>query len=85
MKSWSGYINYPVSCCGVVVNPGDIVMADEDGIVSVPKGIAVSLVELCRKRVELEEKWFKSVREGKSTIEAVGLRGKVEELGIVFE
>lgn len=38
-----GEINVPIACGGVVVNPGDIVVADEDGIVVVPRRLAAEV------------------------------------------
>lgn len=37
-KASAGEINVPVSCGGVVVNPGDLVLADRDGVVVIPRG-----------------------------------------------
>src|SRR5579862_4482664 len=43
-----GEINYPITCGGVVVNPGDLVVADGAGIVVVPREIAVELLHRLR-------------------------------------
>jgi RraA family protein len=40
-----GEINYPIACGGVVINPGDIIVADSAGIVAIPQGIAADLME----------------------------------------
>ena len=40
-----GEINVPIACGNIVVNPGDIVVADEDGIVAVPKDEAAEVLE----------------------------------------
>ena len=52
----AGAVNIPISCGGVVVNPGDIVVADDDGVVVVPRQIADDVAEACRKRTALEHK-----------------------------
>ena len=40
-----GEINHPISCGGIVVNPGDVVVGDLNGVVVVPRGIAEELLE----------------------------------------
>ena len=53
---WSstGEINYPVACGGVVVNPGDIVVADDRGIVVIPRQDAEDVYNAWRKIVDYE-------------------------------
>ena len=50
----AGAVNIPISCGGVVVNPGDIVCADDDGVVVVPRQIADDVAEACRKKTAYE-------------------------------
>ena len=40
-----GSINVPVICGGVIVNPGDLIMADEDGVVSLPRARAAAILD----------------------------------------
>ncbi len=55
-KDGPGEINFPVACGGVVVNPGDIVLGDGDGVVVVPIDDFDSVLENVRKKVDYEEK-----------------------------
>ncbi|WP_157966324.1 RraA family protein [Oceanibium sediminis] len=59
-----GEINYAVSCGGVVVNPGDIVVADTDGVVVVRHEYAAELLERQRQNKERMEKYVADVRRG---------------------
>jgi RraA family protein len=59
-----GEINYPVACGGVVVNPGDIVVADGAGVVIVPREIAVDLLVRLRGAAADLEKYIAAVRRG---------------------
>lgn len=55
-KDGPGQVNLPVSCGNVVVEPGDVVVGDGDGIVVVPRGQAAAIAEAARKKVAAEEK-----------------------------
>lgn len=85
LKGWGGRVNYPVACGGVVVEPGDLVLGDDDGVVAVPRDLAGRVVEACARRLALEKDWFERVRGGESTLDVVRLRDTVEKLGIIFD
>ena len=52
IETSAGEINVPIACGGVVVNPGDIVVADEDGIVVVPPAAAPDVAAATRRLME---------------------------------
>jgi regulator of RNase E activity RraA len=55
-KTGPGEINVPVSIGGMVINPGDIVVGDEDGLVAFPQAIAKDLLVMARNHETLEER-----------------------------
>lgn len=59
-----GEINYPVACGGVVTNPGDIIIADLDGIVVVPANIAEELSERLHQQQAAAEGYLAAVQRG---------------------
>jgi len=59
-----GEINHPISCGGIVVNPGDIVMGDLNGIVVVPRQIAADLLESLRTKSAGEAGYTAAVARG---------------------
>src|SRR6185503_19312298 len=59
-----GEINFPICCGGVVVNPGDLIVADAMGVVVVPQGIAVELLGRLQAHEAANANYFESVRQG---------------------
>lgn len=59
-----GEINYPVCCGGVVVNPGDIIIADRDGIVVLPHLCIEELQARLRRQKERMSTYLENVRRG---------------------
>ena len=64
-KSGPGEINVPVSIGGSVISPGDIVVGDEDGVVSFPAATAATLLEAVRAQIAREEDTLLAIREGR--------------------
>jgi RraA family protein len=64
-KSGPGEINVPVCIGGMVVAPGDIVVGDEDGVVSFPQSIASTLLDAVKAQISREEATIVSIREGR--------------------
>ena len=53
-----GDINVPIQCAGVVVNPGDIIVGDNDGVVVVPRQRAAQILEKAKAQVQAEKQLF---------------------------
>ena len=64
-KNGPGEINVPVTIGGSVISPGDIVVGDEDGVVSFPAAGAAALLEAVRAQITREEDTLKAIREGR--------------------
>jgi len=63
-KDGPGEINLPISCGGVVVNPGDIIVGDEDGVVVIPPSEAENLLEKALAKEKREEKIMEDIKKG---------------------
>ena len=55
--------NIPVTLCGVVVSPGDVIVADDSGVVAVPAGNAAEIVEASGRIVAKEQAYFAAAQE----------------------
>jgi regulator of RNase E activity RraA len=64
-KSGPGEINVPVSIGGSVISPGDIVVGDEDGVVSFPQSIAAGLLDKVKAQIKREADTLTAIREGR--------------------
>lgn len=84
-KEKLGLINYPLNFGGVVVNPGDIVIGDNDGLVIVNQEEAEDILESSINRVEKEIKKAKVLAEGVTSVEYNKLDKVFEKLGLVEE
>src|SRR5205809_6170623 len=69
--------NIPVTCDGVPVNPGDIITADPDGVVVVPKGIAPQVLKLAQEMDFKEHSMYAYIEKLKSILEAVAKFGRL--------
>jgi 4-hydroxy-4-methyl-2-oxoglutarate aldolase len=67
-------LNVPVSCGGVAVLPGDIIVGDDDGVVVVPAARAAAVLEESLQRVETEKDWRRRLQAGENTIDLLGLK-----------
>lgn len=85
-KAFPGKINHPVVMCGVTVCPGDLVFADNDDVVIVPRKAAQSIYELTLAREQKEEKLLQMIlnREG-TTYDLSGFNKIIETLDLSEE
>jgi regulator of RNase E activity RraA len=79
-----GRINWPVSCGGVAVNPGDLIVGDADGVVVVEREKAASLLELAAKKVADEKSRFADIAAGRN-LTPKWLEGSLRAAGILKE
>jgi 4-hydroxy-4-methyl-2-oxoglutarate aldolase len=71
-KRGHGSVNAPVICDGVTVNPGDLVVADGDGVLCVPKSLAGEVVDAALARMRKEDEAAATVRAGAAVWELSG-------------
>ncbi|GAA5026406.1 4-carboxy-4-hydroxy-2-oxoadipate aldolase/oxaloacetate decarboxylase [Microbacterium fluvii] len=85
VKATPGSVNVPIVVDGVVVNPGDIVVADDDGVVVVPRLHAAAALDAADARVEKEAADRDAYASGRElSLDRKGLRPLLDELGVRY-
>ena len=84
VKSTAGDVNIPVVCAGAMINPGDVIVADADGVVVVPREKAGQVAQASEQRIAKEERSRQRLRTGELGLDFYGLRAKLVELGVEF-
>lgn len=84
VKATVGAVNVPVVVAGVTVNPGDVVVADDDGVVFVPRRSAGEVVVACDKRTAKEAEVRQRLQRGELGLDIYDMRGKLEAHGLVY-
>lgn len=70
-------INVPIQCGGVVVNPGDMIIADENGVTVVPNTDLESVLKLAKEQAEREQTTRKAIAAGKTVEELLEEFGRI--------
>jgi 4-hydroxy-4-methyl-2-oxoglutarate aldolase len=70
-------VNVPVTCAGVPVSPGDIVSADEDGIVAIPRGRAADILKRSQQLDDTEHRMYPFIEKFRSISIAVKEFGRI--------
>ncbi len=84
VKATPGSVNVPVVCAGAAVTPGDVVLADADGVVVVPRDRAEDVAALSRERTAREDRTRERLRRGELGVDFYGLREKLKALGVEY-
>ncbi|PVZ19748.1 MULTISPECIES: 4-carboxy-4-hydroxy-2-oxoadipate aldolase/oxaloacetate decarboxylase [unclassified Pseudomonas] len=84
IKETLGSVNIPVVCAGQLVNPGDVVLADDDGVVIVRREQLQRVVESSRKRADLEEQKRLRLAAGELGLDIYNMREKLAEKGLKY-
>ena len=84
VKASAGSVNVGVVCAGASVHPGDVIVADDDGVVVVPRAEAIEIARLGLQRVAKEEQTRERLRNGELGVDFYGLRAKLKELGVEY-
>ncbi|WP_225635583.1 4-carboxy-4-hydroxy-2-oxoadipate aldolase/oxaloacetate decarboxylase [Streptomyces solaniscabiei] len=84
VKATGGSVNVPVAVNGQVIRPGDVIVADDDGVVVVPREQARRTAEASEAREKKEAAARAAFVEGQLGLDRYGLREKLERLGVTY-
>jgi len=84
VKATAGSVNVPIICAGSTVRPGDVIVADADGVVVVKRETAEEVAQLAGERLAKEQKSRERLKAGELGVDFYGLRAKLAELGVRY-
>jgi 4-hydroxy-4-methyl-2-oxoglutarate aldolase len=84
VKATAGAVNVPIVLGGQTIHPGDVVVADDDGVMVVSRADVARALTASQARVEKETASREAFREGELGLDRYGLRQRLPDLGIEY-
>lgn len=74
VKAVPGRINHPISCGGVMVEAGDLVLGDDDGVVVVARAQVEAVLAAAQAKTDVEAEAIRRIEQGELTLDILGFR-----------
>jgi 4-hydroxy-4-methyl-2-oxoglutarate aldolase len=82
VKATPGSVNIPIVCGGAAVAAGDVIVADDDGVMALPRLDASRVLGFAEERLEKERKTRERLAQGELGLDFYGLRTTLDDLGV---
>lgn len=84
VKATLGSVNLPITCAGALVEAGDVIVADDDGVVVVKRGSAHEVAASAEQRVQKENLTRERLARGELGLDIYDMRQKIAQLGLKY-